>query len=125
MSVDMFGQIIVREGYDPDDEPGRFGISFNRLKELVECNPEEGWARWKVNRYSGRYHKILNASAGDFLPDPPSQASVDRKHILLHHIIWVFHTKGIWAEDETDHKNGNRCNNKIENLREATHVQII
>jgi hypothetical protein len=47
---------------DQDDIPSRFGISFNRLKELIECHPEEGWAKRKYNSNTGP------GKAGDFLP---------------------------------------------------------
>jgi hypothetical protein len=101
---------------DQDDIPGRFGISFNRLKELVECDPVEGWAKWKVDR--GR-NKIVEV--GDHLPG--NTTCVDQCWLHTYHIIWVFHTKGIWAKSEIDHKDGNHYNNRISNLREATHSQ--
>jgi hypothetical protein len=47
---------------DENDIPGRFGISFNRLRELIECNPEEGWAKRKFDSNSGGQGK-----AGDLL----------------------------------------------------------
>jgi hypothetical protein len=110
---------------DEDDIPGRFGISFNRLRELVECNPHEGWAKWKVDRMCGKYSSVVATKAGDFLPDSPSHATVDGHRIYLYHIIWVFYTVGRWAVGEIDHKNGNRKNNKCINLRDVTPSQSI
>lgn len=115
--TDLFGGNNV-VGYDPDDEPGRFGISYNWLKVRVECTPEEGWAKWKIDRYCN--NQILNTKAGNLLP---FHTFIEGHNIRLSHIIWVFHTNGIWAEDELDHKDRNRSNNKISNLREATHSQ--
>jgi hypothetical protein len=80
----------------------------------VECNPEEGWAKYKVNRYSS-YGNKLEKNAGEFITG-------QGLGIRLYHIIWVFHTNGKWAK-KIDHKNGNTRNNKIGNLREATQSQ--
>ena len=92
---------------DENDIPGRFGISFNRLRELLEVNVEEGWAKRKYDTWwRGRFL----AKAGDLLPTPLT--CIDRHNIRTHHIIWVFHTNGVWAEGEIDHKDGNNKNNK-------------
>jgi hypothetical protein len=102
---DLFGGTNI-VGYDPDDEPGPFGISFTRLKKLFECNPEEGWAKRKVSV----------ANSVELLPH---YTSIDSHFIFRHHVIWVFHTDGIWA-GLLDHIDGNSQNDKISNLREVT-----
>ena len=45
--------------------------------------------------------------------------SFKRKAYLAHRVIWLYHT-GTWPESFIDHVDGNRSNNKFENLREAT-----
>jgi hypothetical protein len=58
MRLDLFGTEYDPSGApDPNDIPGRFGISFNRLKELLEVNPEEGWAKRKFNSYGNIGHE--------------------------------------------------------------------
>lgn len=47
---------------------------------------------------------------------------VGGKLILAHRAIWAL-VWGIWPELEIDHKDGDRSNNRIENLREATYAQ--
>jgi hypothetical protein len=47
--------------------------------------------------------------------------SIDKKCYLVHRIIFMMHN-GYFPE-MVDHIDGNRTNNKIENLREATHAQ--
>jgi len=46
---------------------------------------------------------------------------VDKKPYLLHRIVFLMHHG--YLPDMVDHIDGNRTNNKIENLREATHAQ--
>jgi HNH endonuclease len=114
MMKDLFSGEI--KFIDENDIPGPFGISFNRLRELVECNPEEGWAKRKFNSYAG--NGSLTARKGDLLSSP--LGSINGCHIYLYHVIWVFHTNGKWAKNELDHIDRNRRNNKVSNLREAT-----
>jgi HNH endonuclease len=103
---------------DENDIPGRFGISFNKLREFVDYNPEEGWAKWKVDRYDAA--KKLWARVGDLVP---YKTSINGCHIRLSHIIFVFYTNGMWAKNIVDHKDGSHDNNKIANLREADKLQ--
>jgi HNH endonuclease len=102
---------------DENDIPGRFGISFNKLRELLEVNVEEGWAKRKFDSWFGN---TLAAKAGDLLPWHTKINGID---LLLYHIIWVFARNGKWAENEIDHKDGNDRNNKIFNLRDGTQSQ--
>jgi len=45
----------------------------------------------------------------------------DRRH-SAHRIIWAMHT-GAWPDKHIDHVDGDPSNNRIENLREATHTE--
>lgn len=42
--------------------------------------------------------------------------------IRLHHLVWCW-VQGKWPSSEIDHINGNRSDNRIENLREVTVAQ--
>lgn len=41
-----------------------------------------------------------------------------RRHIMRSHIVW-FLCKGYWPRQRLKHKDGNKMNDKIENLEEA------
>lgn len=45
-----------------------------------------------------------------------------KQHFLIHRMAWFLFI-GKWPENMIDHKNGIRSDNRIENLREATHFQ--
>ncbi len=44
---------------------------------------------------------------------------IKNKNYLVHRIIWLM-VKGSWPEEQLDHINGIRHDNRLENLREAT-----
>lgn len=47
------------------------------------------------------------------------QIMIDRKKYLVHRLIWVYHY-GEWP-NQIDHANGERSDNRIENLRNCNH----
>lgn len=47
---------------------------------------------------------------------------IDRALILVHRLIWVLHY-GEWPKGELDHINGDKFDNRIENLRDCTKSQ--
>ena len=68
-------------------------------------------SRNKAGSKAGAYRKHDNAY----------QVTINGKHYLIHRIVFMMH-HGYFPE-MIDHIDGNRANNKIENLREATHSQ--
>jgi hypothetical protein len=43
-------------------------------------------------------------------------------NLRAHHVVWALAT-GAWPSDQIDHKNGNRADNRLENLREASSAE--
>jgi len=94
-------------------------LTADRLCELLSYCPETGEFRWKV-------YRCPNARAGDvagnLCPRGYIKIKIDKKLYRAHRLAWLF-VRGCWPDDELDHRNGIRCDNRIDNLRAATHAQ--
>lgn len=61
----------------------------------------------------------------DFLGLVPlglNKVRYDNVHYLISHLVWALY-HNVWPKEIIDHKDGNKANIKISNLREATHQQ--
>lgn len=81
-----------------------------RLHELLEYDPETGEMFWK-RRVAG----TLNGEG--YL-----QVRVEGQSLLLHRVAFALMT-GRFPEDEVDHDNRDRADNRWENLKESTRSQ--
>jgi len=61
--------------------------------------------------------------AGNFRDDGYVRIKFKRRLFLVHIMIWVYHGRDIPDGYELDHINGDQTNNRIENLRLATHSE--
>jgi hypothetical protein len=91
-----------------------------QLKELFTYN--DGQLYWKESRYKGKNVRSISEPAGG--PDKKNSSNaymricIDQKRYLTHRLIFTYHHG--YVPDFIDHIDGNRTNNRIENLREAT-----
>jgi HNH endonuclease len=116
--IDLFGGTII-EGYDPHDMALPCGLNFNELKEELEVNVEEGWAKRRKDAWTGTNYQVLMARAGELVDT--RRTKIKGKSIPTSHIIWCFANDGKWPEGIIDHKNGDQKNNSISNLRDVTY----
>lgn len=89
-----------------------------RLKELLHYDPETGWFTWRINTAVAKPGE--RAGGGHGLGY--RQMGLDYKKYLEHILAWLYVT-GSWPPDEVDHKNGDKADNRWENLRLATRSQ--
>jgi len=77
------------------------------------------WRAWNL-RYSNR-PVCLSADAAGYMA---VRLTIDGKlrYIKAHRIIFALHA-GSWPEKDLDHINGDRSDNRIENLREVTRAE--
>ncbi|MFA4904651.1 MAG: HNH endonuclease [Desulfobaccales bacterium] len=90
-------------------------IQAERLRELLEYNPNTGIFYWKEDRGNGRVGKV----AGCLNSEGYWKIKVDLINYLAHRLAW-FYMVGIWPKDQIDHINGTKTDNSWANLREAT-----
>jgi hypothetical protein len=93
-------------------------ISAERLRELLNYDPETGAFTWRAPRRGHRAGGI----AGHLNEKGYVRISVDGRRYAAHRLAWLYMT-GEWPEDQIDHKDLSRANNRWENLRPATNAQ--
>lgn len=98
-------------------------LTAERVREVLGYNPETGVFRWKVGRSRG---VRIGDVAGSVIPSGSSKGyrdiSIDGIDRRAHLLAW-FYVYGEWPTLSLDHRNGNRDDNQISNLREATQGQ--
>jgi len=89
-----------------------------RLMEVVAYSQETG--------AFVRLCPSSNAPTGPVLPLPSKNGylrmRVDGKLYYLHRLAWLY-VHGEWPSNLADHKDGDKTNNRIDNIRNATHAQ--
>lgn len=92
------------------------------LKERLHYNPDTGVFTWLVApRYPSKVK--IGDTAGNDHPSGYQQVTVAGHKVLLHRAAWLYVNGQIPDGKEIDHRDGDKSNNRIKNLRLATHQQ--
>lgn len=94
-------------------------LTAERLRELLDYDPETGVFVWRVGR---RGKGALGSVAGSLGPRGYLRLTVDSQDYRAHRAAWLY-VHGRWPAAELDHINGQRDDNRLGNLREATHAE--
>ena len=100
-------------------------FDINYLKERLHYNAETGELIWK-------HHDSMSKSWNSKWRDKEALRSIDTRgyksgkingvQTLCHRVVWAI-VNGKWPSGDIDHIDGNKKNNRIENLRPATNTQ--
>lgn len=98
-------------------------INWSDYVYYDETSPS--FLRWKVDRRGGKVGQILVKAAGEDAGSSVGnygyfQMGLFGVRYLNHRVIWVLFHGSIDPEMQIDHKDGNRGNNSIDNLRLVT-----
>ena len=98
-----------------------YSLTIERLMELLHYDPETGlFTRLIDAGTSGKSR--AGCIAGTRRHDGYVFIIIDRRSYSAHRLAW-FYVHGRWPGHEIDHVDGNPSNNRLQNLREATHKE--
>lgn len=91
-------------------------LTQNRLRQVLNYDPETGVFRFAKGRRKGRVAGTVHDVRG-FL-----KVSIDGRSYLLHRLAWLWMT-GVMPRWNVEHINGDHGDNRWENLREGERSQ--
>lgn len=94
----------------------RYAITLEEAKEHLTYDPDTGVFRWNKNK--GRHAKAGDV-AGSVHRSGYRRIGICGALVYAHRLAWLMH-HGEEPADMIDHINGDRDDNRIENLRHAT-----
>jgi hypothetical protein len=110
----------VAELADLSNAPGRniYKLDLARLREVLDYDPETGALTWRIR--TGPMCK-LGELAGQIGSNGYRKIRIDDTYHTASHLAW-FHFYGVPPTDLLDHKNRDKADDRIENLRPASHA---
>lgn len=91
-------------------------LTQKELKHHLYYNPLTGTFKWNFSRPG----VSLNKRPGSLNSKKYLLIQIDKKRYLAHRLAWLY-MKGYFPENEIDHINQIRNDNRWDNLREVTH----
>lgn len=93
-------------------------LTFERADSLLEYNQKTGLLTWKKKRYCAQ----AGAEAGWLETNGYRRLSIDGVKYWAHRVCWLLST-GELPENDIDHINGVRSDNRRKNLRSCTRAE--
>lgn len=95
-------------------------LTPERLRELLNYDPETGVFTWRVNRnVKTKAGDVAGCAWGNLKCPSRISIGVDYRKYLAHRLAWLYVT-GEWPTDVIDHRDVDATNNVFKNLRDVT-----
>jgi hypothetical protein len=89
-------------------------LSAEELRRYFEYDAETGILSWKIQKGAAKSGRIArNRCHGHY------RVRLNGRLLWVHRVIWCI-AYGSWPRHQIDHRNGDRSDNRLVNLREAT-----
>ena len=95
-------------------------VAAERLRQVFAYDQDTGAFTCLI----GRQGKSAGAIAGSIDTSGYRRIAIDGKRYQAHRLAWLY-VHGTWPKNDVDHVNGDRADNRIANLREATRSENI
>ena len=101
-------------------------LTAETVRELLIYNPKTGNFRWRRKKDGRKRHtaRWAGKSAGCVRPDGYASISINGHRYFSHRLAW-FLVHGEWPPEWINHIDGDRANNRIDNLRLATRQESL
>jgi hypothetical protein len=99
-------------------------LTQEKIREFVIYDEGTGALVWRRREETSQYLKSWNKrfagrETGSLDREGYTQTEVCGKYYRVHRLIWLY-VYGSWPNGQIDHIDGDRANNRLANLREAT-----
>lgn len=92
-------------------------MTQDRLKEVLDYNPDTGVFKWKIKM--GTRAMAGNLAGCSNRSDGYTTIIIHGASHKAHRLAWLY-VNGYWSENEIDHINRDKSDNRISNLREVS-----
>ena len=92
-------------------------ITQQRLKQQLVYDKDTGVFTWRINKCRVSVGDVAGRISKGYV-----RIKLDQRDYAAHRLAWLY-VHGAWPTAQIDHRDLNRSNNRISNLREATNKQ--